>query len=161
MLQPYADRYGRQPIWCPQVFKAPEGCDESRVYNWLSSSSGHWWYPLAASSTVKHFASPAAMSTTASATCIFGDMYLSLCTYQFKRDRSTHILIRSDPFLGWQQWVRTILSLLSLVWLFLGLGGDPTPFSTCLCMRTGLFWMSWHKMEWHLVLAICETFLLP
>ena len=32
------------------------------VYNWLSSSSGHWWYPFAASTTVKYLTSSAAMS---------------------------------------------------------------------------------------------------
>lgn len=89
------------------------------------------------------------MSATASAGV--GDRYLSLCTYRFKQDRSTHILIWSDPFIG--------VTLSSLVQLILGLGEGPTPLSICLNMQMVLFWVSWHKTRWHLVLVIYETFL--
>jgi len=54
--------------------------------------------PLAASITVKYFASFAEMSATAFAGV--GDWYLSLLTKRFRRERSTHMRILSDPFWG-------------------------------------------------------------
>ena len=66
------------------------------VRSWLSSSRGHWWYPLRASSFVNTFAFSEAISATACAGV--GHWYLSLLTYLFKCERSTHILILSVPF---------------------------------------------------------------
>ena len=68
------------------------------VRSWLASSNGHWWYPLRASNFVNILALSAAMSATASAGV--ADWYLSRFTYLFKRERLTHILILSVPFLG-------------------------------------------------------------
>ena len=66
--------------------------------NWLSSSKGHWWYPLRASSLVNTLALCEAMSATASAGV--EHWYLSRFTYLLRWERSTHILIFSVPFLG-------------------------------------------------------------
>jgi len=136
-----------------RYLKCPNGVIKV-VYNWLSSSSEHWWYPFAASVMVKYFVPFAEVCAAASA--VVGYCYLSLLTQQFRREWLTHIRILSDPgyynrgtpLCHLSNWCDNALLLQHLL-------------SICLSKWMGLLVVFWHRMVQHPPSEWCGTSLPP